>query len=155
MLLFLLFFCADKTKKRSIEVALLITILYEVFIAFIYGFNVKANIYVLGPGILLVLMFSFNLFVRQMRITIVQGKGVGKSLMLTSVIFSYCCYGIIYFFHYIQQLKAVNDIFLLYFITTLITSGIMAFGVVFIKKHLRTLYELKHTRKELHLFFNN
>jgi len=155
MLMFLMFFCAEKWKSKAIRHTLLIFIAYEFFIGWMYGFTTEANTYILGPGIIIVLLFSTLLFGRHIKITIAQGKGLGKTLMLTSVIFSYGCFGIIYLFHYIQRLEAVNDIFLLYFISSFFTSLLMSVGIVLINKHLKTLKELKHTRKELQIFFNS
>jgi len=155
MLMFLMFFCAERGISKTIQNVLYIFIAYELLIIAFYGFTVEANVYVLGPGILIVLMFSISLFMRHIRITIVQGKGLGKTLMLSSVVFSYGCFSIIYLFHYIQKIKAVNDIFLLYFITSLVTSVIMAAGLLLVNKHLKTLNELRQTRKELRVFFNN
>jgi len=155
MLMFLMFFCADRWISKTIQNVLYIFVGYELFIIALHGFTVEANVYVLGPGILIILMFSISLFMRQIRITIVQGKGLGKTLMLASIVFSYGCFSIIYLFHYIQQIKAVNDIFLLYFITSLVTSIIMAAGLLLVNKHLKTLNELRQTRKELQVFFNN
>lgn len=155
MLMFLLFFCAERWISKTIQHTLFIFIVYELFIMAIHGLTIQANVYVLGPGILIVLVYGVSLFMRQIRITIIQGKGLGKTLMLASVVFSYGCFSIIYLFHYIQRIKAVNDIFLLYFMTSLLSSIIMSAGVLLINKHLKTLNELKQTRKELQVFFNN
>jgi hypothetical protein len=155
MLMFLMFFCVERWRSKAIQHTLIIIIAYELFIGAFYGFSIEANVFILGPGIVIILLFSLLLFIRHIRLTIVQSKGLGKTLMLTSAIFSYGCFAIIYLFHYIQKINAVNDIFLLYFIVSLVTSLIMAAGVVLINKHLKALNELKHTRKELHVFFNS
>lgn len=155
MLLFLLFFCAAKRISKAIQNTILIFIAYEIFIIALYGFTIEANVYVLGPTILIVLLFSIILFMRHIRLSIEQGKGIGKTLMLTSVVFSYGCFSIIYLFHYIQKIKAVNDVFLLYYICSFLTSAIMGAGIFLIRRHLKALNELKQTRKELQVFFNN
>jgi hypothetical protein len=155
MLMFLMFFCAERWKAKAINITLPVFLAYELFIGFRFGFTTEANVFILGPGIIIVLLFSLFLFARYIKLSIVQSKAIGRTLMLTSIIFSYGCFGIIYLFHYIQKLKAVNDIFLLYYISSFFTSVIMAAGIFFIKQHLQTLNELKKTRKELQVFFNN
>lgn len=154
MLLFLIFFCTGKCRVKNIYIALIIFLIYELIIGIIYGFHVKANAYVLGPGIIITLFLSILFFIRHIKITIVYNKGLGKTLMLASVVFSYGCFSIIYIFHYLQKPNAVNDIFLLYFITSLISSILMSFGLVFINRHLKHLEEVKIARKELQMFFN-
>jgi hypothetical protein len=155
MLMFLLFFCVERWKSKAILLSLFIFFAYELVICLFYGFTRETNVYVLGPGIVLILVFSLLLFMRHIKITIVQNRGLGKTIMLASVVFSYGCFAIIYLLHYVQKTTAVNDIFLLYFITSLVTSLLMAGGVLLINQHLKTLKELQHTRKELQVFFNN
>lgn len=155
MLLFLLFFCVEKWKVKAVYTIFSAFIAYELVLAFIFGFGKEANVYVLGPGIGIVLIVSTVLFVRQIKRTIVMGKGLGKTLMLTSVVFGYGCFGLIYLFHYIQRTGNINDIFLLYFISSFITSVLMARGIVLIRQHLKDLSEIKLARRELQVFFNN
>lgn len=155
MLLFLLFFCVEKWKTKAVYFTLAAFIAYEIVIALTFGFSRVANVYILGPGIVVVLLFSTWLFVRQIKRTIVMGKGLGKTLMLTSVVFSYGCFGIIYLFHYIQRIGNIGDIFLLYFISSIISSVLMAMGVALVRQHLRDLREIKLARRELQVFFNN
>lgn len=155
MLLFLLFFCVDKWKIKAVYITLGVFACFELVVAFAFGFSLKANVLILGPGIAIVLLVSLVLFVRQIKRTIVMGKGLGKTLMLTSVVFSYGCFGIIYLFHYIQRIGNVGDVFLLYFISSFISSVLMAMGVVLVRKHLRDLREIMLARRELQVFFNN
>lgn len=155
MLLFLLFFCVDKWKTRAIYITLGVFACFELVIALLFGFSLKANVFILGPGIAIVLLASIVLFVRQIKRTIVMGKGLGKTLMLTSVVFGYGCFGLIYLFHYIQRASNIGDIFLLYFISSFISSALMGMGIVLVRKHLRDLREIKLARRELQVFFNN
>jgi len=154
MLLFLIFFCTGTCRIKVIFRVLIFFLFYEMIIGFIYGFSPQANVYVLGPGIIIILFFSIIFFIRQIKMTIVYSKGLGKTLMLASVVFSYGCFFLIYIFHYIQKIDAVKDIFLLYYIASFITSVLMSFGLVFINRHLKQLDEVKVARKELQMFFN-
>jgi hypothetical protein len=155
MMFFLMFFCTDKWKIRAIQCILLVFLAYEVVIAFAFGFALEANVYILGPGISIILIISGVLFVRQIKRTIVLSKGLGKTLMLASIIFSYGCFGLIYLFHYIEKMKNVGDIFLIYFIASFIASMTMMAGIMLIRKHLNDLKEIKLARRELQVFFNN
>ena len=87
--------------------------------------------------------------------TIEFGKNAGRTLMLVSILFAYGCYALVYYFYYIQKTPAVTDVFLLYFISTLVSSIIMTIGLHLIRRRLKELQEIKNTRRELALFFNN
>lgn len=155
MLTALLFFCPNKQKQRKIHYLTVLFIGYELAIAAIYGLQKEAVVYVMGPGICIILIYSFYLFARQVKFTVVHGKNAGRMLMLASILFAYTCYGLVYYFYYIQKTPYVADAFLLYFISSGFASTLMAIGLYLMRKRIRHLREVKVTRKELALFFNN
>jgi hypothetical protein len=156
MLMYLLFFCVDKWKTKIVNIALTTFLFYEVIIAFRFGFNREANVYILGPGILLVLIFSAIFFIRHIRIAIEYGRGYGKTLMLGSTVFSYGCFAILYMFYYLKSKSAaIDDVLLLFHIACIVNAIVMVIGILLIRNHLENLRELKNTRKELQVFFNN
>jgi ABC-type Fe3+-siderophore transport system permease subunit len=85
----------------------------------------------------------------------VQGKGIGKTLMITSILFAYGSYFIVYVFTYIQKTSARKDVFIIYYLTSIIFSAVMSAGLIWIKKRLRDIKEVQTTRRELNVFFNN
>jgi hypothetical protein len=154
ILLSLLFFCPIKSKQKTVYFILGGYIFYEIIAALLIGFNRDLIVYVQGPGILVVLAYAFYLFVRHIRITVEYSKNAGRTLMLASILFGYVCYGIIYFFYYIQRTPNVEDAYLIYFISTFISSIVMTVGLQLVRKRLKELQEVKNTRKELAVFFN-
>lgn len=155
MLTALLFFCPIKQKQRTVHIVTIVFVSYELLIAILFGFNPKAVVYIMGPGLTLILVYAFYLFVRHIKMTIEFGKNAGRTLMLVSILFAYGCYALVYYFYYIQKTPAVTDVFLLYFISTLVSSIIMTIGLHLIRRRLKELQEIKNTRRELALFFNN
>lgn len=155
MLMALLFFCPVKQKGKSVHIITAIFIGYEIIIASMYGLNPKAIVYIMGPGLPMVLGYSFYLFSKQIKITVEYGKNAGKTLMLAAILFAYGCYAFIYYFYYIQKTPYVKDIFFLYFIASLISSIIMTVGLHLIRKRMKELQEVKNTRRELAMFFGN
>ncbi|HEU0111879.1 MAG TPA: hypothetical protein VFQ73_13470 [Flavisolibacter sp.] len=155
MLTALLFFCPIKQKQRTVHIVTIVFVSYELLIAILFGFNPKAVVYIMGPGLALILVYAFYLFVRHIKMTIEFGKNAGRTLMLVSILFAYGCYALVYYFYYIQKTPAVTDVFLLYFISTLVSSIIMTIGLHLIRRRLKELQEIKNTRRELALFFNN
>lgn len=155
MLMVLLFFCNEKWKCRMIVFLLALFSLYEIIIAFIFGLDVASSVYLLGPGTLIVLILSIYFFADYGKVTIVHGKGTGKTFMLASVIFSYGCFLVLYYLYYLQHTSAVADVFLIYYIGLFVSAVLMSVGLAWIIKRDREIKELQLTRKELALFFDN
>jgi hypothetical protein len=151
----MLMFCTEKAKKHFIITAIIAFMAYELLIFFQYKLSPLSSKYILGPGIVLVLLFSLYFFVNNIKNTIVQGKGIGKTLMITSILFAYGSYFIVYVFTYIQKTSARKDVFIIYYLTSIIFSAVMSAGLIWIKKRLRDIKEVQTTRRELNVFFNN
>ena len=154
MLTTLLFFCPSKPKQNIVRWLSYSFITYEILIAVLYGFKVESIIYVLAPGFVIILTYTFYLFVKQVKFSIMHGKNHGRMLMLAAIFFSYACYCLIYYFYYVQKTPEVNDTELIYFIATIISTTVMAIGLQLMNKRMKELHSLKITRKELAMFFN-
>lgn len=151
----LLFFCPNKQRQKPVQILTISFLLYELVIGIVFGFSPKSIVYIMGPGVLLVLVYTFYLFTRQVKITIVHRKNGGRALMLAAILFGYGCYGVVYYFYYIQQTPNVADAFLIYFITSLLSCTMMTVGIHMIRKRMKKLEEAINTRKELALFFGH
>jgi hypothetical protein len=155
MLTALLFFCPSKQKQNRIRTLTYVFILYEIAIAMIFGFSNESITYILGPGLLLILIYAGYLFMRQVKFSIYHGKNHGRVIMLSSILFVYACYALIYIFHYIQKTPYKSDVLKLYFIASIVSSIVMAVGLHLMRKRMRELESLKITRKELAIFFGH
>ncbi len=155
MLTALLFFCPNRKKQGVVRYLTLAFVVYEIVIISIYGFNPKAIIYVMGPGILILLGYSLFLFIRQVKFSIMHGKNQGRTLMLAAIFFMYACYGFIYYFFYILRTPFKADTIMLYFIASGLSAILMSVGLHMMRKRMRELTALRTTRKELALFFGN
>jgi hypothetical protein len=155
MLLGMLLFCTEKWKQKMIKITLLLFMIYELIIFTNFKMLPVSSKYVLGPGIILVLLFSFYLFINHIRSTIMLGKGIGKTLMISSVLFAYGSYLLVYIFAFIQKTSNRADVYTIYYITSIIFALIMSAGLIWIKKRVKDINEVQQTRKELGLFFNH
>jgi len=153
MLTALLFFCPNKYKQGKVRLLTLLFIAYEILIIALYGFTKRSVIYIMGPGVCTILIYSFYLFVRQVRFSIFHGKNYGRVLMLCAIVFDCSCYLLIYFFTYIQKTPFKNDVFKLYYISSVVSSILMAIGLHMMRTRMKELKSLKTTRRELALFF--
>ncbi len=155
MLTAMLMFCTEKWKQRLIITTIIGFAAYELMIFFQYQLQPVSSKYIMGPGIVLILLYSLYLFINNIKNTIVQGKGVGKTLMITSILFAYGCDFLVYIFAFVQRTSNRGDVFIIYYLASIIFSVLMSAGLIWVKKRLREIKEVQTTRKELHVFFNN
>jgi hypothetical protein len=154
MLTALVFFCPNKQKQNIIRLLSYAFIAFEVLIIIMYGFKPRSIVYVMGPGFVIILSYTFYLFMRQVKFTIMHRKNHGRMIMLASIFFLYACYALIYYFYYIQKTPEVADTELIYFIATIASTLVMAIGLQLMNKRMKELQALRITRRELAMFFN-
>jgi hypothetical protein len=150
MMLFLSYFSTSALFTRRLKILILSFFVFESVVVLIAGFNVGAITIILGPGILIVFALSLYFFIHQSKIVITNRKAIGKTLIAASQVFAYGCYGIIYALFYLIKTTQVADTFLLYFMVTTFSSIILCTGIIFERKRIQKLFELKKARKELH-----
>jgi hypothetical protein len=155
MLLALLFFCNECRKCKGVLYTLGALLLFEGVVFYLFGLEARSSVYVLGPGTLIIFSFSLYFFAYYGKISIVQGKGTGKTFMLVSILFSYVVFIMVYYLYYIMHTPAVADVYLIYYIGLFLSSVFMSIGLVCIVKRNREMKELQLTRRELALFFDN
>ncbi|MFN2438330.1 MAG: hypothetical protein ABR503_03955 [Chitinophagaceae bacterium] len=155
MLIVLLLFCTSKRKQIAIYISLVGFILFEIFIGVLFQFKKESLVYILGPGILLIFSYALMLFAHHVKISIEKNKGFGKTFMITSILFAYGCYIMIYYFYYVQKTNYISDVFLIYYIVSIISTVLMAAGLILIYKKSKQIKEVQRTRKELAVFFEH
>jgi hypothetical protein len=155
ILVYMLIFCVEKWKQKVIFSSLIIFLAYELIIFYHYQVTPASSLYVMGPGIILVMMISMYFFISNIKHTIIQGKGIGKTLMASGVLFAYGCYSLVYIFAYILKTPNKTDVFTIYYAASIIFSLLMSAGLVWLKKRLDQIKEVQIARKELSVFFNS
>lgn len=155
ILMSMLLFCIEKWKQKLIMTLLILFMVYEAIILFKFQLTALSSKYVMGPGIILIFILSVYFFIINIRHTIVQGKGIGKTLMASSILFAYGCYLLVYIFAYIVKTSNRADVFTIYYLASIIFSLLMSAGLIWVKKRFKEIEEAKTTRRELHMFFNN
>ncbi|HEV7333971.1 MAG TPA: hypothetical protein VGN63_23255 [Flavisolibacter sp.] len=155
MLSALLFFCPAKQKKQKIHFLIGFFIAYEFLIAAFHGFSAVASMYVMMPGLLVVVLYSLFLFLRQLRFTVVHGKNWGRVLMLGSLLFSYSCYLAMFYAYFFVQKADVAGIYSAHFFSSSIAAVLMSVGLFLMRNRIKELQELKVTRRELQMVFGS
>ena len=155
MLTALLFFCPNKQKQNIVRLLTYLFLAYEALVIALYGFNNNAVTYTLAPGFVIILSYTLYLFMRQVKFSIMHRKNHGRMIMLASIVFLYSCYALTYFFYYIQKTPNVRDTEIIYFISTTVSTLVMAIGLQLMNKRMKELQTLRITRRELAMFFNH
>lgn len=155
ILLYMIYFTKSAAARKKIHISILAFCAFEILAVLFFGFTKDAITIIMGPGILLAIVLSFNVFIEQIKDVIQFGKAPGKALMSASTLFLYGCFFIIYLFWYVMHTKAVDDSFLVYFYVVTLSSLLMSIGLFSEKKRFIMLEELDTTRKELSLLYPN
>jgi hypothetical protein len=149
MLGFLTYFSPSRIFAKKMRYLILLFIGFELLVLGINGFNVNTITIILGPGLMIVLYFGIIFFSRYGKLAIERGKTVGKTLMAGSFIFAYGTYTLIYILFYVLKTEYIGDTFLVYFMSTIISSLMLGFGLYYESLRVKKLRELMITRKEL------
>lgn len=152
--IFIAYFGASAKAKKRIRYFILFFMAFEAAVVLIYGYNKEAITIIMAPGLALVLVTCIWFSLRQIKITITLGKATGKALMISALLFAYCCYTIIYIMYYLAKTNQVDDVFLMYFIAATLSTILLSAGMIIENKRIKKLEELKITRKELSMIYD-
>ncbi|HET7896308.1 MAG TPA: hypothetical protein VFL47_01515 [Flavisolibacter sp.] len=153
MLSALLFFCPAKKKQQKIHYVIEFFLVYELVIALAFGFTAKASLYVMAPGLMVMVSYSLFLFLRQLRFTLVHRKNTGRVLMLGAVLFSYSCYLYMFYAYFILKTADISGIYSVHFLSSSIAAVLMSIGLFLMRHRIKELQELKIARSELQMIF--
>jgi hypothetical protein len=151
---FMAYFSFSARLSKRIRYSVLIFLMFEIAVTIILGYTTKAMTIIMAPGLSLLLFFSVWFSLRQIKITITQGKATGKALMVTSMLFAYGCYMLIYVLYYLVKSEEVADIFTMYFIASTLSALLLSIGIYIENKRVKKLEELRITRKELSMVYD-
>ncbi len=135
MLFFLTCFMKAGIFSKTITKTVLLFVLFEIIVVLSLGTGKNAEAIIMGPGILLVLLYSAAVFVPQIKAAVGQLKETGKAFMITSVIFAYCCYSVVYLLLYIFQSPQKADVYAVYHLSSLISAILMVIGLILEKSN--------------------
>ncbi len=159
MLYFLTYFAPSRAFLKRMHYIIAGYLVWEVVVIAVKGLNTDAITIILGPGLPLVFGYLAFFFTRQVKLAVVHRKATGKAMIVSSLLFAYGCYTIIYLMYYVFKAQLdennhvkqqyVEDTFLVYFMATFLSSMLISAGIFIERKRIQKLHELKVTRKEL------
>lgn len=155
MMIFLLLFAKSQRQRTWMIRLTVLYLVYELAVLLIMQKLDRDTIAVtMAPGLAMVLFYSISFFIHRARVAITYQKAHGKAILISAILFAYVCFTFIYVMHYVLQIKATNDIFLLYYIVSLIYSTTLAIGLVIENRRIKKLEEVHTTRRELSEVFS-
>lgn len=149
ILLFFTYFSTTASFRKKLIASTFIFMAFEVVIVSVYGFTLKAITVILAPGLIIILALSALFFIHQVKIAVIYHKAVGKAIMIASLLFAYAGYSFVYIVESLFENSYKKDAYLIYCLVTIVTSIPMAVGILFERKRVQQLSELKVTREEL------
>ncbi|HEY9363909.1 MAG TPA: hypothetical protein VIQ00_11640 [Chitinophagaceae bacterium] len=129
MMGFLLYFTTSWRLSKQMKAVILLFAAFEVIVLATIGATFDKSTVILGPGILVIISFCGYFFIKQMQVRLNEFQEIGKILILSSLLFSYGCFSIVYLFHYILKTPNRADVFLVYYLITIIASLLITFGI--------------------------
>jgi len=130
IMLFLIQFASTVTVRKLLKLALLGFVAFEIGIVLMFGLSVKSITIFSGPGLLLILGFSFYFFTSHIRLAITHRTDIAKTLMISGILFCYAVYFMVYLFYYILQTPNKMDALLIYFLASIVASILLASGLM-------------------------
>ena len=129
IMLFLIQFASSVAVRKLLKIALLAFVVFEVGIVLLFGLSIKSITIFSGPGLLLILGFSFYFFTSHIRFAITQRKDIAKTLMISGILFGYAVYFMVYLFYYVLETPNKIDALIIYFFASIVTSVLLAAGL--------------------------
>jgi hypothetical protein len=155
MLSFLMFQIVSSVQVRRMKILLAAFIVFEIVLIIMYGITVKTITITMGPGLLIVFGYSFYYFVYTVKRSFLHNKFIAKAIIASSLTFAYGCFIILYLMHYVFALQDLPNLFLIYYIITIIYCGFLTIGLYIESRRKKKLEELLITRRELMRFFSD
>ena len=153
MLGLLTLYCHTPVKKKALYSTATLYIIYEAFIAVLFGWQEKSVLYTSGVGLMLVFGLGIYFFTAQLKQTVRFGKGLGRSFIAAAIFFSYGLYGIVYYVHCIHRAPEVADTMALYYTASIIFCVLVSTGLLHLYLRHRQIRQVQQVRRELQAFF--
>ncbi len=153
MFSFLIFQIPSIVLAKRMKILLAIFILFEFAIIGLYGVSIKAITIIMAPGLSIVFGFSLYFFVYAIKKSFINSKYVGKAMTASALCFAYGCFICIYLMHYVAAIPDIPNLFLIYYIVTIIYCTLLSMGLWWESKRRKKVEEMLITRRELMRFF--
>ena len=148
LLVFFLYFAKDQMVKKLIFYIIGAYAIFDLVICFSLGLTDTTLTIIIGPGLVLITIFSFYFFVEHLKLAISKRKETGKAFLTGATVFAYLCFTLIYILYYLMQSKYLNDIYAIYYSTYIIFAVFLITGLLLIMSAKRQKLKSQPIKKE-------
>lgn len=148
----LLFFCHGQ-RRQLMKKVLIGFVVYELLVSLYFKFSAEASLYIMAPGLVVVIAYTVFLLLRQAMFTLLHGKNAGRVLMLGAILFLYSSYAAVFYTYFVQKQPNIYTVYSIYFAAATVASVLMSLGLFMMRHRIRELQELKIVRRELQMVF--
>lgn len=148
-LLFMTYFCRTAAMRKKIHITILAILIFQVVVGSVYGFNDNAFSILAIPGLGISLIAGVLFFARQVKMTIVFQKGLGKAFLVSAMLFASIGITYIYLVRFYANPEYRYDAQLILFMVCLLLGVGLTVGLLFEQKRVKELEELRIAREEL------
>jgi hypothetical protein len=149
VLLFFTYFSRTAEFRKKLIGSIIAFVGFEIVTVAICGFSHKTTTIILAPGLLAILILSTLFFIHQVKIAVIYLKAIGKAIMIAAFLFAYAGFSFVFIVNHVVETPYKMDVYLIYYLVTIITAIPMSVGIYFERKRVRHLSELQTTREEL------
>jgi hypothetical protein len=149
VLLFFTYFSRTAEFRKKLIGSIIAFVGFEIVTVAICGFSHKTTTIILAPGLLAILILSTLFFIHQVKIAVIYLKAIGKAIMIAAFLFAYAGFSFVFIVNHVVETPYIMDVYLIYYLVTIITSIPMSVGIYVERKRVRHLSELQTTREEL------
>lgn len=155
MMTFFILFATSARQKNWMKRLTLVYIVFEVVVLLVMQKLDRDTIAVTyGPGLAMVIFFGLTFFIHRIKIANTYHKAYGKAILISALIFAYGCFSFIYVIHFLLQIKAPEETFLIYNLVSILYNATLSIGIIIENKRIRKLEEVFTTRRELSEVFS-
>ncbi len=155
ILAFLTYFSRSLEFRKRMMIALATLVAFELVVLSIEGFSSEAYKIMTAPGLALCLGFGLYFFIHQVKLTIVYQKAFGKAMLASSMFFATIGLSFIYVVRYFTNPQFRQDADLVQFMIVLFTAIGLSIGLIFERKRVKQLEELRIAREELKAIYGD
>ncbi|MCR6719289.1 MAG: hypothetical protein NVV59_03140 [Chitinophagaceae bacterium] len=148
-IVFLSYFARCLANRRKMVLIAMAVLVYEVVVVSFNGFTDQAIRLSTAPGLLIALVFGLYFFAQQVKLTIMFQKALGKALLASLMLFATIGFSYIYVVRYFISPEYRSDADFFHFIVSLVVAVGVAVGLIFERKRVQQLEELRIAREEL------
>jgi hypothetical protein len=148
-LFFLAYMSRSTAFKQKIYWLIAAFVVYEAAILFSMGYSVKSSTIITMPGLVLTMGLSLIFAIHQVKITVVYHKAAGKAIFASTLFFTYVGFTYVYYVFYFMDHSFQDDARLVFFALSIISAIVMSVGLLFERRRVSKLFEIKTTRQEL------